>query len=69
MPHRFKVSEDQPARLLQFNVPGGFEMFHEDMGEPAKTHTLPQPTPPDIERLLRLSHQYGFEVLPPPSTI
>lgn len=66
MAHRFKVNEDAPARLLQFNAPAGFEQFHADMGEPAQTRTLPQPSAPDIAKLQQLAAQYGFELLPMP---
>jgi hypothetical protein len=61
--HRFKVSNSDSARLLQLNTPGGFEMFHEDMGEPAITRTLPEPCAPDIEKLYQLADKYGFELL------
>lgn len=64
IPHRFKVSDTGSARLLQLNTPGGFERFHADMGEPTQTRTLPQPSAPDIEKLLKLAEQYGFEILP-----
>lgn len=64
IPHTFKVSDKGQARLLQFNAPGGFERFHADMGEPAQTQTLPQPSAPDIAKLQQLAAKYGFELLP-----
>ena len=66
MPHRFKVDENQPARVLQFNTPGGFERFHADMGEPALSNTLPEPSAPDIAKLQQLAGKYGFDLLPRP---
>jgi len=66
--HTFKVSDKQEARLLQFNTPGGFEQFHADMGEPAKTASLPEPSAPDIAKLQKLAAKYGFELLPKPET-
>lgn len=67
IPHSFKVDSSQPARLLQLNVPGGFERFHSDMGEPAQTQSLPDPSIPDIAKLQQLATKYGFELLPKPN--
>lgn len=63
LPHRFKVSDSKPSRMLQFNAPGGFEQFHADMGETAQTRSLPEPSAPDIEKLMQLADQYGFELI------
>lgn len=62
--HSFKVNDAKSARLLQLNAPAGFEQFHVDMGEPAKTRTLPEPSAPDIAKLQRLAAQYGFDLVP-----
>lgn len=63
LPHGFKVSNSGTARVLQLNTPGGFEMFHEDMGEPAITRTLPQPAEPDLDKLFQLAEKYGFDLI------
>jgi hypothetical protein len=33
IPHRFKVSDAGPARLLQLTTPGQFERFAREVGE------------------------------------
>ena len=66
IPHRFRVSEAGPARLLQWTLPAGFDRFVEELGEPAPARSLPPPAPPPIERLLALAPKYHFSVLGPP---
>ena len=68
IPHAFVVGGAQPARLLQFTTPGGFEQFHVDLGEPAASLTLPPPGAPNIAELLELAPTYNFEVVGPPPT-
>jgi hypothetical protein len=58
IPHRFKVSDAGPARLLQPTTPGQFR-------EPAERMALPEPGIPDVERLLAVSATRGLEILPP----
>ena len=64
--HGFTVAADQPARLLQINTPAGLEHFFVEMGEPAPALNLPPPTPPDVEKFLRLASKYHFEIQGPP---
>lgn len=44
IPHSFRVSEAGPAKLLQITSPAQFERFAAEMGEPARTMTIPEPT-------------------------
>lgn len=65
VPHAFRV-ETHGTRLLEINTPGGFEDFHIDAGEPAPERRIPDPRPPDIEKLVRVGAEYGCTVLGPP---
>ena len=63
--HAFRV-DVAGTRLLEINTPGGFENFHIDAGEPATEERLPDPAPPDIEKLVRVGAIYDCQVLAPP---
>ena len=65
VPHAFRVDAGG-TRLLEINTPGGFENFHIDAGEPATERRIPDPQPPDIEKLVRVGGDYGCQVLGPP---
>ncbi len=58
IPHGFKVTGDQPARMLLMCTPAGFERFVLDQA----TAMAEPPSPPDMERLLALAEQYGIEI-------
>jgi quercetin dioxygenase-like cupin family protein len=64
--HGFLVEGGQPARLLQFTAPAGLEQFHAEMGEPARSLTIPAPTPPDLAKMQALAAKYHFEIVGPP---
>jgi quercetin dioxygenase-like cupin family protein len=70
VPHAFTVDKG-PARLLFLLSPAGFEDLVRDMGEPARSLTIPpQPeAPPDeaeMERLMAIAARHGNEILGPP---
>ena len=65
VPHAFRV-DAEGTRLLEINTPGGFEGFHIDAGEPATEERLPDPGPPDMDRLMRVAPLYDCQVLGPP---
>ena len=71
VPHAFTV-DSGPARLLFVLSPAGFEGLIREMGEPARSLTVPPPQPeepPDeaeMERLAALGARYGAEQLGPP---
>ena len=65
--HGFAVTSPQPARVLQFNAPAGFEKFAAEMGEPARVRALPPMAPPDLEKLLRLAAKHNIELKLPPA--
>ncbi len=67
IPHSFRVSEAGPAKMLQLTSPAQFERFAAEMGEPATSMTLPEPTDIDIPKVLGIAPKYGIEILPPPT--
>jgi hypothetical protein len=69
VPHAFVVSSESPCRGLQITAPAQFERFVEEIGRPADTLTLPEPSQPDIEALARAAVQYENEILGPPLSL
>lgn len=63
--HTYKVTSPTNARWLIMSIPGGFEKFVEDYGEPADDLDLPEHTEPDVERLIALGEKQNIEVLGP----
>jgi len=59
--HGFQVEGNQPARLLEMTTPTGFEHYYEEMGEPARTLTLPSPKELDIQKMLALMAKYHVD--------
>jgi mannose-6-phosphate isomerase-like protein (cupin superfamily) len=66
VPHTFVVESETPARMLTLLTPGGGEGVFIDAGRPAEHEGVPPAAPPDIERLKRVSAQYGAEIIGPP---
>lgn len=66
--HTFKSVGTTPARFLAMVVPGGFEKFFFEAGEPATDKTSPpvQEGPPDVEKLVATAARYDCEIPPPP---
>jgi mannose-6-phosphate isomerase-like protein (cupin superfamily) len=70
VPHAFRV-DSGPARLLFVLSPAGMEGAIREIGEPARTLSVPPPpeAPPDeaeMERLMAIATRYGGEILGPP---
>lgn len=66
-PHAFIVASET-ARLLVMFTPASAvtEAFFRYAGEPARTATLPPPSPPDPERMMAAAERSGLKVLGPP---
>lgn len=64
-PHGFRVTSDEPARRLVFITPAGYEAFFHEVGSPAASRTLPDPSEPDQERLAAIAADYDIEILGP----
>jgi quercetin dioxygenase-like cupin family protein len=70
VPHAFTV-DSGPARLLFVFTPAGFEGLIREMGEPARSLTIPpRPEEPldeaEMGRLMAIAARYGGEILGPP---
>jgi mannose-6-phosphate isomerase-like protein (cupin superfamily) len=65
VPHGFRIEGAAPARMLVLTTPGGFEGFVVDMSEPATELALPQPTAPNMQKLVALAARYNIEILGP----
>ncbi len=66
VPHGFKVEGEDDARILQLSVPSGFDEFVRQAGTPATAPRIPDPGPPDIERLDAAAQRTGQTILGPP---
>jgi mannose-6-phosphate isomerase-like protein (cupin superfamily) len=64
--HTFHVTGDGPGRLLVITTPAQFEDFVAEVGTPADSMTVPEPSEPDIGRLVEISAKYGITYPPPP---
>jgi mannose-6-phosphate isomerase-like protein (cupin superfamily) len=70
VPHAFTV-DSGPAKLLFVFSPAGLEAGIREMGEPARSLTVPprpeaQPDEAEMERLAAIGARYGAEILGPP---
>ena len=64
IPHSFTVG-DGPVHGLLITAPAGFEDFVAELGRPAGPPGLPEPSAPDIPRLVEASGRYGQHILGP----
>ena len=64
VPHLLTVESDE-VRMLTLCTPGGVERLFVELGEPARSRTLPPDDgiEPDVERIVTLAAHYGAEVL------
>jgi mannose-6-phosphate isomerase-like protein (cupin superfamily) len=70
VPHTYRVTGEQPARILVTSSNGSFAAFVKAYGEPAPRRELPVlDGPPDVERLARLAAEHGIELLGPPGMV
>lgn len=65
VPHCF-LTGPEGAKLLEINTPGGFEQFHVDAGVEAPEVRIPDPTEPDIPKLVEAIGPYEAEFVGPP---
>jgi len=70
VPHTYRVTGGEPARILVTSSSGAFASFVQTYGEPAPRRELPVPArPPDVERLGRLAAEHGIALLGPPGML
>jgi quercetin dioxygenase-like cupin family protein len=69
VPHTYRVESEEGARWLVTSSDASFDRFVRAYGEPARENRLPDPAPPDVERLAALAEEHGIEILGPPGTL
>ena len=70
VPHTFRVSSPERARVLVTSAPARFDAFVRELGEPAARDELPVlDGPPDVERLVATAARNGIEILGAPGTL
>jgi quercetin dioxygenase-like cupin family protein len=63
VPHLLSVGSEE-VRMLTLCTPGGVEQLFVELGEPARSRTLPADDgDPDVDRVVTLAAHYGAEVL------
>ncbi|MDX6689597.1 MAG: hypothetical protein QOG15_1054 [Solirubrobacteraceae bacterium] len=62
IPHRYSVG-DAGCRMLFILTPGGFEDVVREMGRPAESRTLPEPSMPDLAHVAAVAEAHGCELL------
>ena len=62
IPHRYTVGPEG-CRMLFILTPGGFEELVREMGRPAASRTLPEPSEPDYALVAEVAERYGCELL------
>ena len=66
IPHGIRNSASVPSTKLIFAMPGtGFVGMMQEMARPATERRLPEPSKPDIEKLIRLCTKYQIDILGP----
>jgi mannose-6-phosphate isomerase-like protein (cupin superfamily) len=66
VPHTFLVEGDEEAHLLVLLSPGNGERFFAEAGRTPEGPGLPPPGPPDVEKLMEVSADFGMEIVGPP---
>ncbi len=66
--HVFVVTRG-PVRGLQITSPAGFEDFIAEVGRPPTAPGLPEPSRPDVPRLVEAGARHGNDVIGPPLTL
>ncbi len=65
VPHGYRVAGPGPARLLMMTGDRDFAEFVREISEPAAGNELPQPSEPDVARVVSTAARYGIEVFGP----
>lgn len=69
VPHAFVVTGTQACHLLQITTPAQFEQFVAEVGRPAQSLTLPNPSAPDVGALAAAGQRYANEIVGPPLAV
>lgn len=68
-PHVVAATGNEPSRGLVVASPSAFARLITEAGTPGEPGNTPPTTPPDMERILRVSGEIGDEVLGPPGSL
>ena len=60
VPHGFRVTGNEPARLLLVTTGPGFADFVRDVGEPVSDGATIEPREPDLARVVALAERHGL---------
>jgi len=63
IPHGFKVESERTARLLFMTSGGDFADFVFEASEKATKADLPDPSPPDMPKLLEIASRHNLSIL------
>jgi quercetin dioxygenase-like cupin family protein len=65
--HSFKNNTKQPARILGFVTPAGFENFFKEFAQPVASFDSPAipVSEEQVKKLLAAAPKYGLQILPP----
>lgn len=64
--HRFENVRDEPSTILLFFLPGGFEGYLTEMGDPVVEGQDPPPATVDVPEAARIGAKYGMEIVETP---
>ena len=64
LPHTYAIVEGM-AHLIVIATPGGIEHFFRELGDPAGSMTLPEPTAPDVAKVVSIAARHDITILPP----
>jgi hypothetical protein len=68
VPHVYVVSRG-PVRALQLTAPAGFEDLVAELGRQPAGPGLPEPSEPDVPRLVEAVRRHGGEIVGPPLSV
>jgi quercetin dioxygenase-like cupin family protein len=70
VPHAFRITGDEPAKVVALTVPGGLLGLYDEVGVPAAERRLPGadglPMAEEIKRWNEVGPRYGLTVVGPP---
>lgn len=63
IPHGFRVTGNEPTRLLLVTTGSGFADFVRDVSEPVADAAAIKPREPDIARVIAMAERHGLAIL------
>jgi quercetin dioxygenase-like cupin family protein len=70
VPHTFRVTSPEGARVLTASAPAGFDAFVRAWGTPAERDELPVlDGPPDVDAFVAVAAAHGIRLIGPPGAL